>query len=116
VPFAIISAATLRGPVHLSTDPSDGLPGTFRDPELDVGVRKKRVVLGVEVMQPLEQQRRNPSGVVAVEDCRKLQETDEIAATRDRPHLDRRGLDHGHLRATLSGEAKPRSAKVASVG
>jgi hypothetical protein len=98
-----IAVALEMQAVDLGADPPDRLLAPERQPVGDLGMLEIRVLLRIEVLQALEQQRRYPVRVARVEARRHLQELLERAPVLDR--LDAQGRRQGldPLRSTVRG-------------
>jgi hypothetical protein len=72
-------------------DPADGLAVALGDEVLGVGVLEVRVLLLVEELLALPDERRDPALVVAVDRERQLDEALEVRARADGADFDRHG-------------------------
>jgi hypothetical protein len=71
-------------PLDLGGDPADGRAVALGDEVLGLGVLEVGVLLAVEELHPLEDQRRHPLRVVAMHRERDLDEALEVTAAADR--------------------------------
>ena len=74
--------------VGVGADPPDRLAVAFGDEELRLAVLEPRVLLAVEELHPLEDQRRHPLLAVAMEAERDLDEALQLAPVAHRPDGD----------------------------
>ncbi len=72
--------------VDLNGDASNRLPVAFGDEVLGFGVLEVRVLLAVEELHPLEDQRRHPLGLVAVQAEGDLDEALQLTAAANRAY------------------------------
>ena len=79
-----IAVALEMEPVDLGADPSDRAVAAQRQPVRDLGMLEVRVLLGVQMLQALEQERLHPVRVARVEARRHLQKLLQRAPILDR--------------------------------
>ena len=92
-----IAVALEMEPIDLGADPSDRAVAAQRQPVRDLGMLEVGVLLGVQMLQALEQERLHPVRVARVQPRRHLQKLLQRAPVLDR--LDAQGCHQDPPRA-----------------
>src|SRR5690606_4928441 len=86
----------LDQPIHLRADAAHGLPVAARNEQGGFAMLEPGIALGIEMLKPLEPERRHPIGIVAIDREGYVHETPEAGGVGDALDPD---VAHGTARA-----------------